>query len=162
RAFRRAWQIDRDDPVSAYLLSSRQVNPTSSDDLAQETSQLLVALNRRFASGPARHIELFPQIALVPDAAAVTPAFSPALYAEGFTLVEKAMYPEAVASFRRSVARDPLVADAPARLERLQPAITGLRNGDAESALPRLEAAVAAAPRSSEAHRILAAAYGDV
>jgi tetratricopeptide (TPR) repeat protein len=162
RAFRRAWQIDREDPVSAYLLSSRQTNPTPSDDRTPETSQLLAALNRRFASGPARHIELFPQIALVPDAAAVTPVFSPARYAEGFTLVEKGRYEEAIASFRRAVARDPLVVDAPARLERLQPPISRLRDGDAESAIPLLEAAVTAAPRSSEAHRILAAAYGDV
>ena len=162
RAFRRAWQIDREDPVSAYLLSSRQTNSTPSDELTPQTSQLVAALNRRFAAGPARHIELFPQIALVPDGAAVTPVFSPARYAEGFTLVEKGRYPEAIASFRRAVARDPLVVDAPARLERLQPAIGRLRDGDAESAVPLLEAAVGAAPRSSEAHRILAAAYGDV
>jgi tetratricopeptide (TPR) repeat protein len=162
RALRRAWEIDHEDPVSAYLLSSRQTNPTASDDLAPQASQLLAALNRRFASVPPdRHIDLFPQIALVPDGAAVTPVFSPARYAEGFTLVERGRYQEAIASFRRALARDPLVVDAPARLERLQPAITRLRDGDAESAIPLLEAAVAAAPRSSEAHRILAAAYGD-
>jgi tetratricopeptide (TPR) repeat protein len=91
----------------------------------------------------------------------VTPVFSPALYADGLTLVERGRFQEAIASFPTVVARDPLVVDAPARLERLQPAITRLRDGDAESAIPLLEAAVAAAPRSSEAHRILAAAYGD-
>jgi tetratricopeptide (TPR) repeat protein len=161
-SFRRAWQIDREDPVSAYLLSSRQTNPAASDDLTPQTSSLLAALNRRFASMPRdRHIDLLPQIALVPDAAAVTPVFSPARYAEGFTLVEKGRYQEAIASFRRGLARDPLLVDAPSRLERLQPAITRLRDGDAESAIPLLEAAVAAAPRSSEAHRVLAAAYGD-
>jgi tetratricopeptide (TPR) repeat protein len=162
RALRRAWQIDPQDPVSAYLLLSRQTNPTTPDDLTPPTQQLLEALNRRFASAPRdRHIDLFPQIALVPDAAAVTPVFSPARYAEGFSLVAKGMYQEALSSFRRSVAGDPLVVDAVARLERLQPAITRLRDGDAEGAIPLLEAAVTAAPRSSEAHRILAAAYGD-
>jgi len=162
RAFQRAWQIDREDPVSAYLLSSRQTNQTASDDLAPPTSRLLAALNRRFASVPRdRHIDLFPQIALVPDSAAVTPVFSPARYAEGFTFIEKGKYDEAIASFKRALARDPLVVDAPARLERLQPAIARLRDGNAENAIPLLEAAVAAAPRSSEAHRILAAAYGD-
>jgi tetratricopeptide (TPR) repeat protein len=162
RALRRAWEIDREDPVSAYLLSSRQTDPTASDDLTPQTLPLLAVLNRRFASVPPdRHIDLFPQIALVPDAAAVTPVFSPARYADGFTLVEKGRYQEAIASFRRALARDPLVVDAPARLERLQPAIARLRDGDAESAIPLLEAAVAAAPRSFEAHRILAAAYGD-
>jgi tetratricopeptide (TPR) repeat protein len=162
RAFQRAWQIDREDLVSAYLLSSRQTNQAASDDLAPPTSRLLAALNRRFASVPRdRHIDLFPQIALVPDGAAVTPVFSPARYAEGFTFVEKAKYEEAIASFRRALARDPLVVDAPARLERLQLAITRLHDGDAENAIPLLESAVAAAPRSSEAHRILAAAYGD-
>jgi tetratricopeptide (TPR) repeat protein len=163
RALGRAWEIDREDPVSAYLLSSRQTNPAAPDDLTPQTSRLLATMNRRFASVPSdRHIDLFPQIALVPDAAAVTPVFSPARYAEGFTLVEKGRYPEAIASFRRAVASDPLVVDAPARLERMQPAIDKLRDGDAEGAIPLLEAAVEAAPRSSEAHRILAAAYGDV
>jgi tetratricopeptide (TPR) repeat protein len=162
-AWRRAWQIDRQDPVSAYLLSSHRTNPAESADLTPQTVQLLAVLNRRFASVPPdRHIDLFPQIALVPDAAAVTPVFSPARYAEGFTLVEKGKYQEAVASFRRAVVGDPLVAGAPARLERLQPAISRLRDGDAEGAIPLLESAVSAAPRSSEAHRILAAAYGDV
>src|SRR4029077_12241301 len=121
---RRASEIDREDPVSAYLLSSRQMNPTASGDLAPQTPPLLASLNRRFASVPPdRHIDLFPQIALVPDGAAVTPVFSPARYAEGFTLVERGRYEEAIASFRRALARDPLVVDAPARLERLQPAI---------------------------------------
>jgi tetratricopeptide (TPR) repeat protein len=161
-AWRRAWQIDRQDPVSAYLLSSHQTNPAA-DDLTPQTLQLLAVLNRRFTSVPPdRHIDLFPQIALVPDAAAVTPVFSPARYAEGFTLVEKGKYQEAIASFRRAVGGDPLVVDAPARLERLRPAISRLRDGDAEGAIPLLESAVAAAPLSSEAHRILAAAYGDV
>ena len=162
RAFARAWEIDRDDPVSAYLLSSRRTSQAGSDELAAPAAQLLEALDRRLASVPPdRHIDLLPQIAFVPDAAAVTPVFSPALYAEGLTLVEKARYPEAIASLRRAAARDPLVAGAPARLERLQPAIARLRDGDAESAIPLLEAAAAAAPRSSEVHRILGAAYGD-
>lgn len=162
RAFERAWQIDREDPVSAYLLSSRQANQTASDDVALPTSRLLAALTRRFRSVPRdRHIDLFPQLALVPDAAAVTPVFSPARYAEGFSFVEKGRYEQAIASFRRALARDPLVVDATARLERLQPAIAKLREGNAEIAIPLLEAAAAAAPRSSEAHRILAAAYGD-
>ena len=163
RAFNRAWEIDHDDPVSAYLLASRRA-AQADGDIAPQAAVLLRALARRLASVPSdRSIPLFADLALVEDRAAVTPVFSPALYAEGFTLVAQRRYEDAVASFRRAVTRDPLVT-----VERSSPAspaphsgIAKLRDGDAEGAIVDLESAAASAPRSSEIHRILAAAYGD-
>jgi tetratricopeptide (TPR) repeat protein len=161
-AFRRAWQLDRDDPVSAYLVASRRATQTAADDMTPEAVQLLKAHERRLASVPSdRHIPLFTELALVPDSAAVTPVFSPASYWEGFARVAEGRYEQAIASFRTALARDPLVTGAPARLERLQQAIARLRDGDAEGAIPLLEAAAASAPGSSETHRILGAAYAD-
>jgi len=160
RAFSRAWEIDRDDPVSAYLLASRRAAQPDGD-IAPQAAVLLKALARRLASVPSdRSIPLFANLALVEDRAAVTPVFSPALYAEGFTLVAQRRYEDAIASFRRAVTRDPLVSgerSAPT----LRSGIAKLRDGDAEGAIVDLEAAAASAPRSSEIHRILAAAYGD-
>ncbi len=161
-ALRRAWEIDRDDPIGAYLVASRGAAQASPDETIPQTVQLLKAHERRLASVPSdRHIPLFTELTLVPDRAAVTPVFSPALYAEGFTLVAKGQYQDAIPSFRRAVVRDPLVTGARGRLETLQPGISRLRDGDVENAIPLLEAAAAAAPRSSEIHRILAAAYAD-
>jgi tetratricopeptide (TPR) repeat protein len=160
-AFRRAWELDHDDPVSAYLVASRRVAQADTDETTPQTAALLKAVDRRLASVPSdRHISMFPELALIQDRAAVTPVFSPALYADGFTLVAQGRYPEAIASFRNALPRDPLVAGV-TRPDRLQSGISKLRNGDAERAIPDLEAAAAAAPRSPEAHRILAAAYSD-
>ncbi len=132
-AFRRAWELDRDDPVSAYLVASRRAPQTAADEAIPQTAPLLTALDRRLAAVPSdRQIPLFQELALLPDRAAVTPVFSPALYAEGLTLVVERRYAEAIASLRRAVARDPLVT-APA----------------------------AATPRSSESYRILGAASAD-
>jgi tetratricopeptide (TPR) repeat protein len=133
-AFGRAWELDRDDPVSAYLAASRRATQTTADDAVPQTAPLLKALERRLTAVTSdRHIPLFAELALLPDRAAVTPVFSPAAYAEGLTLVAEGRYPEAIASLRRAVARDPLVTGA----------------------------AAAGTPRPSEAHRILAAAYAD-
>jgi len=161
-SFRRAWDLDREDPVSAYLAASRRVGAADGTGAAPETAVLLKALARRLASVPPdRSIPLFSAVSLIDDGAAVTPVFSPALYAEGFTLVAQARYEDALASFRRAMARDPLVNGDRAEVQRSKSAATKLRDGDAEGAIADLEAAAQSAPRSSEIHRILAAAYGD-
>jgi tetratricopeptide (TPR) repeat protein len=130
-AFRRAWEIDRDDPVSAYLAASRRAAQTAADEAIPQTAPLVAALSRRLTAVPSdRQIPLFQELALLPDRTAVTPVFSPALYAEGLTLVIEGRYAEAIASFRRAVARDPLVT-------------------------------AAGAQRPSETHRILAGTYAD-
>jgi tetratricopeptide (TPR) repeat protein len=162
-AFRHAWDADRDDPVGAYLLASRMAaRKGPGETTSPQAAALLKVHERRLASVPSsRHIPLFSELALFQDRAAVTPVFSPALYADGFTHVAQGRYDDAIASFRRTVARDPLVIGAPARLERLRAGIAKLRDGDAEDAIPDLVAAAEPTPRSSEVHRILAAAYGD-
>ena len=161
-AFRRAWEIDNDDPVNAYLLASRRSTQAGSDEISPEAVSLLKALDRRLTSVPGdRSVPLFPEFALVPDGAAVTPVFSPARYANGFTLLIAGRYEEAIVTFKRAIAGDPLVAGTSTVSERAQQAIAQLRNGNAESAIPLLETAAAASPRSSEIQRILGGAYAD-
>jgi tetratricopeptide (TPR) repeat protein len=162
-AFRQAWDVDPEDPVAAYLLASRIAGTKEADETnSPQTTALLKVLNRRLASVPPdRHIELFPELSLLQDRAAATPVFSPARYAEGFTFVAEGRYDEAIASLRRAAAGDPLVVDAPARLEQLRADIAKLRDGDVEQVLSSLVAAAASSPRSSEVHRILAGAYAD-
>jgi tetratricopeptide (TPR) repeat protein len=156
-AFRRAWEINRDDPVSAYLVADRV-----GDSATAQTATLLRAHSRHLGSVPPdRHAPLFPELALVMDRAAVTPVFSPALYAEGFALVASGRYSDAIATFRESASRDPLATDRRMWPERLPLGISRLRDGDLEAAISHLESAVLAAPASSETHRILAGAYGE-
>jgi tetratricopeptide (TPR) repeat protein len=162
-AFRRAWETDRDDPVSAYLVASRRSTQGNSDEIAPQVGSLLKALERRLQSvRPDVHVALFPEFALVPDSAAVTPVFSPARYAEGFTLALQGRYTDAVASFARAIDGDPLVTDRLTQSTSVRQAIALLRKGEAENAIPMLEAAAAASPRSSEIHRILGGAYADL
>ena len=162
-AFRNAWAVDHDDPVASYLLASRVAANMGADEVTSpQAAALLRVHERRLASvPPERHIPLFSELSLLQDRAAVTPVFSPALYAEGFTHVAEGRYDEAIASFRRAIARDPLVVGAPARLEHLRPGIAQLRDGDGEQAISTLLAAAASMPNSSELQRILAVAYGD-
>jgi tetratricopeptide (TPR) repeat protein len=160
--FRRAWEIDNDDPVSAYLLASRRSKQSDDDEISPQGTSLLKALDRRLKSMPSdRRIPLFAQLALVPDGAAVTPVFSPARYADGFALAVDGRYADAIASFRRAIAGDPLVSSGATSSERVQQSVALLRDGDAESAIPNLEAEVTSSPRSSELRRILGGAYAD-
>ena len=161
-AFQRAWEIDSEDPISAYLLASRRTTQPGADEMTPQAILLLKVHERRLQSVPPdRHVPLFAELGLVQDRAALTPAFSPALYADGLTLALEGRYQEAIASFRSAVARDPLVTGGPLLLARLQPGIAKFRDGDAENAIPLLEAAATSTPRSSEIHRILGAAYAD-
>jgi tetratricopeptide (TPR) repeat protein len=162
-AYRTAWDLDRDDPVSAYLLASRRAPERSSDEPIPQAAALLKAEARRLQSVPAdRHVPLFAELALVPDGAAVTPVFSPARYVDGLTLIAAARYQEAIAVLQRDAAADPLVAGSAMLSGPLQQAIARLRDGDAESAIADLQGAATSSPRSSELQRILANAYADL
>jgi tetratricopeptide (TPR) repeat protein len=147
-AFQRAWNLDREDAVSAYLLASR----TPADATSPPVVELLKVLDRRFASlPPDRRVELFPEVALVPDRAAATPVFSPALYAEGFRLVMEGRYAEAIVHFRAAVARDPLVLGAPSEPHRMQAGAYADAGNDAKS-IEELEAAVRLSPEDERSN----------
>jgi tetratricopeptide (TPR) repeat protein len=162
-AYRTAWDLDHDDPVSSYLLASRRAPQRMPDEPIPEAAALLNAHARRLQSLTAdHHVPLFAELALVPDGAAVTPVFSPARYADGFTLIAGARYQEAMPILQRDAADDPLVSGGAMLSTRVQQAIARLRDGDAENAIADLQAAVGSSPRSSELLRTLANAYADV
>jgi tetratricopeptide (TPR) repeat protein len=157
RSFKTAWGLDPDDPIKAYLVAARTSAGANPDDLQPQIATLLAAYDRaRSAPGPRAP---FIQVALVEDRAADTPRFSPAPYADGFALIAQGRYQEAIARFRTALSRDPLVVDPAARSERMARGSALLRQGQIPSAIEELEAAVASLPSSSEAHRILGAAY---
>jgi tetratricopeptide (TPR) repeat protein len=112
-------------------------------------------------------------------------AFVPAAYASGFSFILRGELDRGVAELRAAMASDPLVSDPASRSEPMAGGIAALRQavsakastfaeaavdksapeGAVASAVERLEAAVAGARDSSEAHRVLATAYsitGDI
>jgi tetratricopeptide (TPR) repeat protein len=152
-AFERASALDPEDPVAGYLLASAvrlKADTTEvrlkADTAGEQTARLLQVLDRRLTSLPRDlHVELFPEIALVPDRAAVTPVFSPALYAEGFRLLMDGRYAEALATFRRAIARDPLVTAGPGEPRRIQAGVYADAGNEAKS-IEELQAAVRLSP----------------
>jgi tetratricopeptide (TPR) repeat protein len=152
--FRRAWELDRGDPVKAYLLVTHGLASGALDDPGPPINTLLAAQQRATRDAPPGFMEM----GLLRDRAE-WPVLAPAAYAGGFALVMKGRYSEAVESFRAAVARDPLLIDPAAKTEQLVRGIARLRDGLYSAAVADLEAAAAASPASAEAHRVLGTAY---
>jgi tetratricopeptide (TPR) repeat protein len=114
----------------------------------------LIRLERPQAESPFRTTQ-----AMDADAGGAL-AFVPPPYVRGFALLQRGEYEEGLSALRAAVAADPLVADAASRSEPMAQGIAALRQGLVDTAIDRLEAAVARAGDSSEAHRILGTAYG--
>jgi tetratricopeptide (TPR) repeat protein len=156
-----ASDLDPDDQINAYLLVDRVSAGASPEDLQPQMAGLLGAYQRSGGAPAGRSARRpFMQLALIDDRAADTPMFSPAWYADGFSLLARGRYQDAIAQFRAALSRDLLVVDPAARSEPMARGIAELRQGRIAAAIEQLEAAVAAWPSSSEAHRILGAAYG--
>jgi tetratricopeptide (TPR) repeat protein len=160
-AFERAWALDPDDPVNAYLLADGMSSRPSAPP-ERQLATLLTAFgptpqrpNGSASTGRAPFI----QVGLIDDSASETPRFPRAAYADGVAALASGRYDEAVRFFRAAAAADPLVADRVARSGRAAEGVAALRQGLAFDAVSHLEAAVAAAPSSSEARRLLGAAH---
>ena len=87
-------------------------------------------------------------------------AFAPAAYARGFSLVLKGDLDAGCRRLAFALAADPLVADAASARRRWVRGLAALRQGRVTDAIAQLETVVGHAGNSSEAHRMLATAYG--
>ena len=160
-AFGRARALDPSDPIAAYLLGLQVSESTTFDEDAREEvfrsllPTLMDAYDRRV------HLRGFPipDFALIDDLAAPARVFAPAAYESGFALVGQGRFREALAAFRASAARDPLVSDPAGRSEQVVRGVAALRDRRGPAAVQALEAAVVERPLSSEAHRVLAVVY---
>jgi tetratricopeptide (TPR) repeat protein len=161
-AYRRAWDLDRDDAVSAYLALS--LGSGSSTDAGPTPTRTLLEAQRRAASVSADRPGLRPirEVSLIPDQASKAPVFAPAAYADVFSAIAAGRYPVALAQLRAAAARDPLIVDPASRSTEMSLGIARLRAGLMAEAIAPLESAATLYPDSSEAHRILGAAYGTV
>jgi tetratricopeptide (TPR) repeat protein len=159
-ALRTAWLRDPDDPQNAYRLIVLRSPGTTAPEIEQALATLarvegeLIRRERPPAGSPFRTVQS------IDDDAGGTMAFVPPSYAPGFSLMQRGEYGEGLTALRAAVASDPLVTDPASRSGAMAEGIAALRQGMVEAAIERLEAAVARAGDSSEAHRILATAYG--
>jgi tetratricopeptide (TPR) repeat protein len=154
-SFERAWALDPDSPVNAYLLADR-VSSASSTPPASQLASLLTALG---PGGASTRRAPFIQVGLIDDSGASVPRFTRAMYAKGVTALANGRYDEGLRLFRAASAGDPLVVDRVARSGRAADGVAALRQGRLPDAVANFEAATAAAPSSSEARRLLGAAH---
>jgi tetratricopeptide (TPR) repeat protein len=155
-AFRQAWTLDPDDPVTAYLALARSA--IDGAELTRAGDTLARAALGAIAGSRARPRSAFPQRPAAPLAAGSAPLFPLARYADGFAMAIEGRLDEAVTRMRAAAASDPLIADPASRSENMRQAADELRRGSLRGALSALERVVAASPGSSEAHRMLGTA----
>jgi tetratricopeptide (TPR) repeat protein len=155
-AFRQAWSLDPDNPITAYLALARSTldNPdlTRVHDTLLRTVQDVIRGARSGTAAPFAH----PAVSMADSSG--PPLFPLARYADGFARATRGELDEAVASLRTAATSDPLIVDPASQTEGLRQASDALRRGSLRAALASLEKIVKAFPRSSEARRMLATA----
>jgi tetratricopeptide (TPR) repeat protein len=160
QAFRKASGLDSGDPVRAYVLA-RQLMKVGELKEAKEALHLFEDRQTRRAAGSRDGAASSPffQLALAGERAGVAPFFPPALYTEGFALLQDGDYAGAIVQFREAAARDPLTADPVETREAMRSAVAAFRDGSVPLAIRHLEAAIELAPHRAEPHRILGRVY---
>jgi Flp pilus assembly protein TadD len=154
RAFAEAWTLDRDEPVAAYNLLRRA---TPAPPEAEQARQALFRAYERLApEGARKNAAVFPEPGFLADAAPVLPY---AVYANGYARAAEGDYHAAILELRAAAAADPLLADPAAATEGLRLGAAALRAERHAEARAHFESALASAPQSSEAHRLLGLAY---
>ena len=165
-AFRRASALDTRDPVRAYMLARRLLQVGAIEEATQalrrfqEARAMRSDADRQAPGVPLKsETLLFLSPGLVPESAGVDPFFAPAVYAEGFTLLQQGNYEKALAAFRGALGRDPLTAGPGVESGALQRGAAAFRDGAVETATEHLKVALELSPESAEAHRLLGSVY---
>ena len=157
-AFQKASALDPTDVVRAYLLA-RQLARAGRPDEARTAFRLVVANQKRRAGERTVAVTThFMRFGIVEEKTGVEPFFPPAAYADGFALIARGEYAQAIASLRASAGRDVLAADQANRYG-MRRAADAFREASLETAIQQLEAAIELAPDRAEPHRILGIVY---
>jgi tetratricopeptide (TPR) repeat protein len=170
-ALRRASTLDPNDSIAAYLLA-RNLSRTAATEEANRAYERFTALVRLPSTplGPGkpdtpetgRPVQQsqapstpFVDLRLFHETPGVEPFFPPAPYIDGFTELQRGNLAGAIAAFRQSVMRDPLVADAGVESGALARAAAAFRDGSLDRAAEHLAVAIELAPERSEPRRLL-------
>ena len=156
-AFRRAWTLDSDNPMTAYLAIAHSAIEAADLTRARDVlSRSVQGVIRGGRSQPSSFSS--PPLSLDESGGAVP--FPLARYADAFARMTQGQLDEGVAGTRKAAANDPLVSDPVAQTTGMREASDALRKGSLRTALSALEKVVKASPGSSEAHRMLGTAAG--
>jgi tetratricopeptide (TPR) repeat protein len=158
QAFLKASALDPRNAVNAYILA-RHLAKTGEVAEARKALHVFEERNSFRGQGGAATSSPFIRLDLTPEQAGVEPFFPPALYAEGFALLQRGDYARAIVQFREAATRDPLTADAPETREVMGRVAAAFRDGLVQVAIQQLQAAITLAPARAEPHRRLGRVY---
>jgi len=159
-AFRATWLLEPADPQNTYRVIVYRSASTTAAQIEKALASLAQIEGELTRLERPRATSLFRTTQAIDDDAGGAMGFVPPAYAGGFSLLQQGKYVEGLSALRAALAADPLVADAVSRAESMAQGIAALQQGMVDTAIDRLEATVARAGESSEAHRILGTAYG--
>lgn len=148
---------DPDSPVTAYLALTQPGSAGSDLTRARETLRREVQAVIR--GGRTRPAAGFPA-GMIGESSSSAPRFPLARYAAVFASALQGQIDESAARMKDAAASDPLIVDPVSRSDNMQQAAASLRRGTLRDAVASLETLITEAPRSSEAHRMLAIAAG--
>jgi tetratricopeptide (TPR) repeat protein len=156
-SFRRAWELERDDPVKSYLLAERELD-AGRTEAAQQPVAILSAAAGLVATHQ-YHVRLRPfvSISLLQDEASSTPLFAPAIYQQAYALIEQGAYGDALTAFRSALHDDPLLAGE--LTAHMSQGADALRQGYIADARVHFASEIGERPQSSEPHRLMAVTY---
>jgi tetratricopeptide (TPR) repeat protein len=164
-SFRAAWLLEPDAAQNAYHLVVHRSAKTTAADVDRALATLKDVERALVRGQSVRANAPFLTLNAIDEDAGKATAFAPAPYAQGFAQVLRGEFDAGIGALRDAVAVDPLVGDHNTRAEPMTRGIAALRQGHVAAAVEDLTVAVARAPESSEAHRVLATALlvnGDV
>ena len=154
KALERAATLQPDNAVVRYEIARYAMDAGTAPGSTAAFAAFQRAAARHVASGTGS--VTFARPGLLRQTAGVAPIFPPAPYVAAFAALTAGRFEDAIARCRQALAGDPLLRSADVDL---LAGADALRRGDVAGALRQLTAAVAAAPGSAEAHRILGTAY---
>jgi tetratricopeptide (TPR) repeat protein len=159
RAFRRAVALDPRDPVRAYMLA-RQLMKVGELEEARTALRMFEGNRKLQASDQSRTAVASPFVRPgLQESPGIETFFPPALYAEGFALLQRGDYARAIDQFREAAARDPLAADPVEKMAAMGKAAAAFRDGSVPAAIQHLKVAIELTPDRAEPHRILGLVY---
>jgi tetratricopeptide (TPR) repeat protein len=159
-AFETAATLDPHNPVRWYVLERHLSKIGKPEEATRARQNFLTSWEQRaVGKGRTAVAPPFIRLTLVEEKSRVEPFFPPALYAEGFALMQSGDYGGALAQFKDAATRDPLSARPFERMEAMEKAAAAFRDGSLATAVEHLKVAVELDPNRSEPHRILAGVY---
>lgn len=156
-SFQTAVRLEPRNPVRWYLLARHLARAGKPDEASDAFHAFQKAWEER-ALGKGRTADEAPfiQVGLVRERSRVEPFFPPVAYADGFSLLHRGEFEQAIGAFRVAVDGDALATPPVERMEALGQAAAALRDGALETAVRHVNVAIELDPNRAEAYRLLA------